>query len=484
MNMLFISTILPLIGAMLVALFGRNRILRNFLCLLFPTMTFLMVLYITNQFLNGATLKFDVFKFITGINFSLNADGLSLIFAIVSSFLWIISSVYSIGYMEASYDKPLTSFFCFFAIAIFATIGSAFSANLFTFFVFYEILTISTLPLVMYDRTAESFKSGKKYFMYLIGGSALLLFAMTATYSFAQTLDFSRTGFLAKYQISPDILKIMLIAYVFGLTKAAVMPLHRWLPAAMVAPIPVSALLHAVAVVKVGVFGIIRIIMNVYGLELMQELNMGFILAVIASITILTASIIALRQDNLKLRLAYSTISQLSYMVLGVSLLSKSGLTGGIFHIVSHAFAKITLFFGAGSIYLMSHKKNISELSGIGKKMPYTMAAFSLASLSMVGLPPLSGFISKWYISIGALEAGEIIFLFVILTSSILNAAYFFPIIYTAFFKQSETVSDSIKEASPTVVIPLCVTALITVVLFFYPYFFKGLINLYLKGLL
>ncbi|MCG2813124.1 MAG: hypothetical protein L6245_00425, partial [Thermodesulfovibrionales bacterium] len=303
-------------------------------------------------------------------------------------------------------------------------------------------------------------------------------------------------------QVSDTFLIITFILFMAGITKAAMMPLHSWLPAAMVAPTPVSALLHAVAVVKTGVFVVVKIVLHIFGIDLLSQLGLGTALAYFASITIIVASIIALKQDNLKRRLAYSTISQLSYVILGVALLTPSGITGSIMHIVLHAFGKITLFFVAGAIYVAAHKTNISELDGIGKEMPFTMAAFTLGALSMIGIPPLGGFLSKWYIAIGSIEAQQLPILLVLASSTILNACYFLPIVYAAFFKSEQcqllvsketehqqlpptlTLTPSLKEAPALMVIPLVLTAIGALVLFFAPSVFLELARMVVAGVI
>ena len=353
--------------------------------------------------------------------------------------------------------------------------GVAFSANLFTTFIFYEIITLSTYPLVAHKETPEAINGARRYLAYLLGTSiAFLLLAIFLTYNAAGTLDFSNQGIL-EGKGSNALLTVIFILFMAGIAKAAMMPLHSWLPAAMVAPTPVSALLHAVAVVKVGVFTVIRVALYIFGIDLLSRLGLGTALAYFASFTIIAASIIALRQDNLKLRLAYSTISQLSYIILGVALLTPSSMVGGIIHITNHAFSKITLFFCAGSIYCAAHKTKISEFSGLGKKMPWTMTAFFIASLSMIAVPPAGGFISKWYIALGSIEAKEIPILAVIIVSSILNAAYFLPITYKAFFeKQDDAHHEEIKEI-PMVAIPLMITAIISILTGIYPDYFLTL---------
>ncbi|MBI3598430.1 MAG: monovalent cation/H+ antiporter subunit D family protein [Nitrospirae bacterium] len=363
-------------------------------------------------------------------------------FASVASLLWIVTTFYSIGYMRGTHESNQTRYYICFALALSSTLGVAFSANLLTLYVFYEILSLVTVPLVGHKGTAESSAGAKKYLIYLAGASkSALLAAMVLTYSVAGTLNFSSDGLLspqfenAMGVVSPALLTLIYVLFLVGFAKAAIMPLHSWLPAAMVAPTPVSALLHAVAVVKVGVFSVLRVIFHVFGVGLMEKLHLGIPTLFLVSYTIIMASVYALTRDNLKARLAYSTVSQLSYVILGAALLSPSGMMGGIVHIAAHAFSKITLFFCAGSIYVATHKTCISEMSGIGRKMPWTMTAFTIGAFGMIGVPPLAGFLSKWYLVSGAIEARNIPVLIVLLSSTIFNAAYFLPVIYKAFFE-------------------------------------------------
>jgi multicomponent Na+:H+ antiporter subunit D len=405
-----------------------------------------------------------------GLELRLKVDSLGLLFATTASFLWLITSVYSIGYMRALEEHAQTRYYMCFAVALFSATGLAFAANLFTLFVFYEVLTLSTYPLVAHKQTPDALKGARRYLTFLLGTSILFqLPAIIMTYFYAGTLDFSSGGILAGK--APDaIITVMFILFIAGTAKAAIMPLHSWLPAAMVAPTPVSALLHAVAVVKAGVFTVTRVVLYVFGIDLLAGLGLGVVLACLASFTIITASIIALRQDNLKARLAYSTISQLSYIILAVALLTPSGITSGIMHITIHAFGKITLFFAAGAIYVAAHKTQVSELDGIGRRMPFTMGAFTVGALSMIAVPPAAGFVSKWYLLLGAVEAHQILVIIVIITSTLLNAGYYLPIVCAAFFKEGREVpcrGDRLREAPATMVAPLVITASGVLLLFF-----------------
>lgn len=383
--------------------------------------------------LRGVVYTFDLVEFTPGVGLAFRADALGMFFSVVSSTLWLFTTVYAIGYMEREPNRR--RFFGFFALCVSTTVGVAFAENLLTMFLFYETLTICTYPLVIHDETPEAMRAGRTYLVYTLTGGAFVLLGSIWTYQLAGTMTLSQPGILSM-EAGRTTLTALFVCLIAGFgVKAAIMPLHGWLPTAMVAPTPVSALLHAVAVVKVGAFGVLRTIYNVFGVELLRELGVCDWLAALAAVTIVTASIIAIFQDNFKRRLAFSTISQLSYIVLGAALLSPLAATAAIVHIANQAFAKITMFFVAGSIQRTTGKTTIHELAGIGYRMPYTMGAFTVAALSFIGIPLFAGFVTKWYLSLGALESDRWIYALVMLGSALLNAAYWLPIVYTAFFK-------------------------------------------------
>jgi len=441
---------------------------------------FMIVVSMLPAVLKGAEIVYTVAEVLPGVPIKFKVDALGMLFALVSSSLWIITTAYSIGYMRGLDEHSQTRYFCFFALALSATIGVAFSANLLTLFLFYEMLSFATYPLVTHHQDMQARSSGRKYLLYIVGGSVgLVLPAMLICYSLAGTLEFSSQGFLAGTGSKP-LMTFLMILLLFGFAKVAVMPLHSWLPAAMVAPTPVSALLHAVAVVKVGAFSVLRVITGVFGTDLLQSLGLGSVICYIAAFTIVVASLIALTQDELKRRLAFSTIGQLSYIVLGAALLSPNGIIGGMTHIAMHAFGKITLFFCAGAIAVATGKKYVSQMVGIGKRMPITMTAFFIGALSVIGLPPTGGFFSKWYLALGTLQADQWPMLIVLLGSSLLNAAYFLPIVYRAFFcTESESMFDNgMMEAPLWCVVPLVITAFFSIALFFYPTVFLNLAKL------
>jgi multicomponent Na+:H+ antiporter subunit D len=461
------------VGTFLILYFRQNRNLREFWSLAAGALKFLIVASMVPWIWQGKKAIFKISTIIPGIEIKLMADPFGMLFALTSSFLWILTSCYSIGYMRSLDEHSQTRYFSFFAVTLSATIGVAFSANLFTMFLFYEIITLATYPLVAHKETDTAYGGGGKYIIYLLGASKLFLVGgLILTYNLTGTLDFTKGGIFNEVQ-QEGLIILVFFLFLFGFAKSAVMPLHPWLPAAMVAPTPVSALLHAVAVVKAGVFSILRVIFFIFGVDVMKAIGADIYAIFFASFTILMASVIALSRDNLKARLAYSTVSQLSYIILGAALLAPMAQVGGIIHITNHAFSKITLFFCAGAIYVASHRTEISQLSGIGRRMPWTMTAFTIGAASMIGIPPVSGFISKWYLVIGSLEASKILILVVLLTSTILNAAYFMPVVYKAFFEKfREEDGDhqhEVKEAPKFVLVPLLLTALITILLGLFP---------------
>ena len=464
------------LAALAVLLLNKHEKLRDAVSPVAAIAMFAIVASMAPTVLRGGTVDLRLFEILPGIAFAFRVDALGMVFATVSSLLWIMAAVYSIGYMRHLNEHAQTRFFACFATSLAAAVGGAFSANLFTLVIFYEVLSLVTYPLVYHHEDEEGWAGSRKYLVYLMGASkSVLLAALALTYSIAGTLDFVPGGLLAHVNASAPLLTIIYFCYLFGFAKAAVMPMHAWLPAAMVAPTPVSALLHAVAVVKMGVFCVLRIVFHVFGISLMDRIGLGIATAYLVSFTILTASIFALTRDDLKARLAYSTVSQLSYIVLGAVLLSPVAMVGGIIHIAAHAFSKITLFFCAGSIYCASGKRKISDMAGIGRNLPWTMGAFFVGSLSMIGIPPSGGFVSKWYLASGSAQAGETTFLIVLLVSSILNAAYFLPVTYIAFFRtRAEGEASRVREI-PMITIPLIATATLSVLMGIFPDYFLAL---------
>ncbi len=473
---LLVALLIPLIGTLGVMFRGKEENIREGISSISSLLLFGTVCSMIPTVLEGKTLIFNMFNILPGVSVTLRADGMSMIFALVASSLWTIAVFYSMGYMRGLKEHAQTRFNACFALAIFGAIGVAFSDNLFTLYLFYEIVSICTYPLVAHHQDQEGYDGAQKYIVYLTTtAKAFLLPAMILIYVLTGTLDFATdisTGIFPP-DVNRWVVTMLYVFCLFGFAKNGIMPFHHWLPGAMVAPTPVSALLHAVAVVKVGVFCTTRVMLYVFGVDMMDGFNLGIPTAYFVGFTIIAASIIALSKDNLKSRLAYSTVSQLSYIILGVALLTPSGIEGGLIHIVNHAFSKITLFFCAGAIYVATHKKYISEMEGLGKTMPFTFGAFAIASLSMIGAPPVAGFITKWNLLVGSVEAHQIGILFILLGSTILNAAYFAPVTFRAFFgKRPEGESYAgIKEAPLSMLIPILIAASISVLIGIFPNF-------------
>ncbi|MBN2507477.1 MAG: monovalent cation/H+ antiporter subunit D family protein [Verrucomicrobia bacterium] len=477
---LLLAVLAPLAGALVVMASRRHPNLREGSSFLAAAAVCGLTVAMVPEVRDGRTLRWTLFELLPGLRFALRADALSMIFAVAASFLWGLTVFYSAGYMRGLAERAQTRFNACFALTLFGAMGCAFADNLLTLYLFYEIVSICSYPLVAHHQDEEGYEGGRKYLVYLTAtAKGLVLPAIILIYVLSGTLDFAdspRAGMLPA-TVHGGLVTVLYVCCLLGFAKNAVMPLHHWLPGAMVAPTPVSALLHAVAVVKVGVFATVRVMLYVFGVERMHALNLGLPTAYFVSFTILAASVVALGKNNLKARLAYSTVSQLSYVILGVALLTPAGIAGGLVHIAHHAFAKITLFFCAGAIYVATRKQDISDMSGLGRAMPLTFGAFGLASLSMIGAPPVGGFVSKWYLLLGALDARSVGILAVLLASTLLNAAYFAPVVYHAFFSPPPAGQRTVlfKEASPAMVVPLTLTAVISVGLGLYPEFFMGL---------
>ncbi|MBW2041295.1 MAG: monovalent cation/H+ antiporter subunit D family protein [Deltaproteobacteria bacterium] len=476
----------------ILILFSKNRPnLREMWTVAGSVCLFTMVLSMNAAVAVTGPLEVVLFPLFPGVAFHLRADAPGLIFATTASCLWILVSVYSIGYMRVLKEHAQTRFYFCFAVALFSAVGVAFSANLVTLFIFYEILTLSTYPLVAHEESPEAVSAGHKYLAYLLTGGVFFLIAILMTYHWVSSTGFHPQGILlpAAKNIPGWALSLVFVFFLIGCAKAAWMPLHAWLPSAMVAPTPVSALLHAVAVVKAGVFCIFRVVYYVYGLNLMAALHLGMILAVIAAFTILAANLYAVGQDNLKRMLAYSTINQLSFIILGIALLSPMAAKGALLHIPFHGFMKITLFLCAGAAAAIAGKKEISKMKGIGRALPITLGAFMIGAFGMCGAPPLAGFLSKWHIALGAIQSGGLVFLGVILAGSLLDVVYFFPVIREAFFgkipESQMLLQDAEERVAPLeektkwmekqrplylfMVIPLTVTAAFSILLCLFP---------------
>jgi multicomponent Na+:H+ antiporter subunit D len=467
------AVLIPFAAAALIPVFHAYPNLRETVTLTTAALLFLAVLDLLQPVLAGARPEALNLEVVPGLALAFKVEPLGLLFALIASALWFITSIYSIGYMRGNKEPRQTSYYVCFAVALGSTVAIAFAKNLFTLFVFYEALTLSTYPLVTHKANTEAMRAGRTYLIMLLGTSMVLLLpAIVATWVVAGTIDFTPGGILAG-KASGWVVGVLLGLYVFGIGKAAIMPLHFWLPAAMVAPTPVSALLHAVAVVKAGVFAVLKVIVYIFGVEALQTSGEAGWLIYVAGATVILASLVALRQDNLKKLLAYSTVSQLSYVVLAAAILAPISVVGAAMHIAAHAVSKITLFFAAGSIYTAAHKTEVSELKGIGRRMPWTMGAFAIGALSMIGVPPTAGFLGKWFMLTGAMQTGQWVAFGVIILSTLLNAAYFLPIVVNAFFREPDNNPHQDchdhGEAPWPIVLALTATAIGTIGLFCLP---------------
>ena len=461
---LIAALVIPLTGGLFVGLLGKYPNLREGATLTAAVLLAVNVAYLVSVTGERPELIYEIGS--TGLSFGLKLEPLGALFAAVASGLWIVNSIYSIGYMRGNKETHQTRFFFFFTIAIAGAMGVALASNLLTMFLFYEALTLSTYPLVAHKGDAKARRGAAIYLSILLGTSiGLFLPAIIATQFIAGSTDFT-VGGLLNGQASPLVASVLLVLFAFGIGKAALMPVHPWLPNAMVAPTPVSALLHAVAVVKAGVFSILKVSTYIFGPELIQAAPAANWLAWIAAISIVLASIIAMSSNNLKRRLAFSTVSQLSYVTLGAMIAAPLALLGAALQIVMHAWGKITLFMCAGAIYTASEKTEISDMRGLGRLMPWTFGAFAVGAFAIIGLPPFGGMWPKLFLMMGAASTGQLALIGALILSSILNVAYLLPIPGRGFFDPAP--KEGLKQPGPLlVVLPPVITAAGVTILFF-----------------
>ena len=464
---IYLSMLAPLLGAALIFACYRHRRLMEWLFVISALALLGVTLSMVHSGAGGFYQTVTLIPIIDRIPIAFHIEPLSVLYACVASGLWLVTTVYVIGYMNANQEKHLARFYICFCIAMTAVMGIAYAANLLTLFIFYEMLTLSTYPLVSHQGNDKA-KAGARVYLGILMSTSIgfLLIAVVWTWQLAGTLDFTPGGILAN-KTSNGLLMLLFALYAFGTGKAALMPFHRWLPAAMVAPTPVSALLHAVAVVKAGVFCVLKVTVYVFGIDLLTGTGASAPIIWVAAATMLLASLVALQQDNLKARLAYSTVSQLAYIVLGSALATSASIIGSSLHLASHAVGKITLFFCAGAIYTAARKTLVSELNGLGRIMPFTFTAYTIAAISIIGLPPLAGSWSKWFLIDGALSAERLIIAAAFLISTLLNIVYLLPIALNGFLLTPAARMSGQQEAPPAMVIPLCASAGLCFILFF-----------------
>jgi multicomponent Na+:H+ antiporter subunit D len=469
-----VAIVIPVTVALAIVATRRVPNVRDAILVAGAVATFAVLGSMLPAVLAGEVPTSSLGELVPGVELSLRADAMGMIFALLAGLLWILASVYAIGYMRGDGAKHQTRFYAFYALCLSTAFGVAFAGDLLTFFLFYELLTVSTYPLVTHKGDDAAIAAGRKYLAYLIGGGILVLFGLGIVYATVGELAFTPGGFVGD-TMGPVLTGVAFALFAVGFgTKGGLMPLHAWLPAAMVAPTPVSALLHAVAVVKGGVFAFGRLIGFVFGPAVLAGVPVATVLAWVAATTIVVASVIALRQDHLKRRLAYSTIAHLAYIVLGFAILSQDAFDGALRHIVNHGALKITLFFCAGALHVHLHKDHVSELDGVGRTMPFTMGAFAIGAIGLAGLPPVGGFVSKWYLVLGAYEAGAYAFAAIMAFGGLFTAGYLLPIVYRAFFRPAPepVIAGSVeagvsvrRDADRRMVAPLVATAVLGLLL-------------------
>ena len=462
---ILVGVFAPLATALLVPAASVRANWRDGVGTIGALVSFCAALVVAGAVLGGAEPGVTLLTIAPGLDMSFTVKPPGAVFGLIASGLWVLASLYSTGYMRGTQEKHLTRFASCYAIAIHAAMAIAWSGNLMVLFIFYEVLTFSTYPLVVHKESREAINAGRLYMGILVGVSVVFLLpAIIWVWLTAGTLDFTAGGILAD-RLDPALAPWLVGLFAFGVGKAALMPIHRWLPAAMVAPVPVSALLHAVAVVKAGVFTILMVMVYIFGIDFLADTGASRWLVWLAAFTILAASVVAVTKDDIKARLAYSTVSQLSYIVLAAALATSLAAEAGLAHIVMHATAKITLFFCAGAIYVGAHLNKVSQLDGLGPRMPLVFLAFFLGSLSIIGMPPLGGSWSKLMLMGGAADAGLTLVVVMLLVSTLLNVWYLLEPVFRAFFRP---VNAKIKVNVPILtVFPPVVTALLCVALFF-----------------
>lgn len=465
-NIILLPIVFPFLSAIVLSAFEFNEKRRNIFAGFVILINLIFVIYIVSSF---GESSFHFIKINEFLDIYFKVDKLSIFFSLLASVLWAFTSIYAMEYMK--HEKKEKRFFIYFITTLGVTLGIAFAGNLITLYLFYELLTLATFPLVIHSGSKEALKSGKKYLIYSFAGATVALLGMLILFSLTNDLTFVPGGIVKENILeNKNLYFIIYVAMFIGFgVKAALVPFHSWLPEAMVAPTPVSSLLHAVAVVKSGIFAITRVTYYIFGPNAVRMTGANKYLIILVIISILMGSFLALHQENLKKRLAYSTISQLGYILLGILLLNKNAFTGAMMHLLNHAVIKITLFFCVGAIMYTTGKTKISEINGIGKTMPITMWCFTVSAISLIGIPPTNGFISKWFLAEGALLEGKVAFPAILLVSALLTALYLFPISIAAFFTKENNDVVVKKEAPIKMLIPIICITIITILLGLFP---------------
>lgn len=472
----FLAVAVTLLGAVLIAVTRRSPNIRDVCSLVTATLLLLISLSMIPAVLEGNTLRYTLFSLTSppSISIAFRVDAMGLIFALHAALLWIVIAPYSIGYMRTLGEHAQTRCHLCIALVMSAAMGVSFAANLLTLYLFYEMASLCAYPLEVHHETEDAYSKGNKYVFYVFAWGKIFLLACLLAYGLSGTLDFNPKGIFPS-TTAPFLLTLTFVLFLIGITKAVIVPFHAWLPPAMYGPTPFIPI-YQICGCGVGTFAILRVVYDLFGLDLLKELNLGVPLLIAASLSIIVASVMALTKDDLKARLIYSTIGQIAFTLFGAALLAPAGLTGGLLQFVTLAFGMTTLFFCVGAIFVVSGKTRVSELNGIGKKMPFTMAAFAVGAFSVIGLPPFTGFTSKWYLALGAAQTEQYYAVAVLAVSTVLSAFYLLPIVYAAFFRDLPAGEQAERREAPaTMLVPLILAAVGTTVLFFAPSLFLDL---------
>ena len=463
--MMFLIILIPVLGGISIPLVPiKSRKIKN---IYIETIVIINSLLVACLIFNPPEGRFEIVNFIQKLSLSLRMDGMSAVFGGLIAALWPLATLYAFSYME--HDKRQDNFFLFYTITYGITLGVAFSEDLLTMYFFYELLTLSTMPLVLHTMTREAVLAARKYLYYSLGGAAFAFIGLIFIISYGTTANFHLGGVLdlAKVGDKADVLLLIYVIAFFGFgVKAAICPFNSWLPQAGVAPTPVTALLHAVAIVKAGAFAIIRITHYSFGTDFLKGSWAQTVVMTVAIITIFYGSSRAIKETHIKRRLAYSTVSNLSYILFGAVIMTPMGLAAALTHMIFHGVMKITAFFCAGSIMHQSGKNYVYELNGLGRKMPFVFGVLTISSLGLMGVPGMAGFISKWRLAYAAVESENLLALAgvaVLLISALLTAIYMLTMVMRGFFPvkgDEENMSEKIQDPGWQMKLPLFILAL------------------------
>lgn len=464
-----LAVIIPLLFFVVIYMVERRSWrLRNALAVLAPLASFVFLASNYSRVLAGERVLIEFPAILPPLGMSFSVDYLSLLVGLVVSGVWFLVAVYSTEYMVKEHAK--NRYYPFSTLTLAGTMGVVLSGDLFTLFLFFELMSLSAYVLVVHEETAEAMRAGYKYLVLTIIGGLALFFAIIAVFEIAGTVSFASGGFIAE---ASGLAVLAFYGFLIGFgIKAGIVPLHVWLPEAHpVAPSPASALLSGI-MLKTGVYGLIRVVFNVFGREVVRAGGLDTVLLGLAAVTIFLGSAVAIAQDDIKRRLAYSSVGQMGYILLGIGLLQERALIGAIFHIFAHAIMKATLFLSAGAIIYKTGKRRVSEWRGLGREMTVTMVSFTVAALSMIGIPPLVGFVSKWELALGSLDAGSWGFVILLLLSSLMNFIYYFPVIQNTLFGEqhaAKEVSPKTRELPLAMLAPIVFMALVIVFVDLFP---------------